>query len=1160
MADDTYTFEDIMKALSGTDTDVTEEDNIPTSEAPAPAQDFDEIMRAISATSGITEDDTADLDLPEVKVDIPVEEVEDIIEEAFVFTPGVNVAMLPPRLDDLDGPSYTPGVDGPVPPPRIDDDTAPVSEEAEVDRLSRLEEAREGSYLEYFNSMEGEKREQFRTQFVQDLRAPDPATGRTTFTGTGLSYIAGSSEGGMKAVLGIVDAFSMGTAGAVDGIQTTLEALGEDSATYRAINYTVNEFGRKRMADDPRELANQIADGFGAWFEYTEITPALSIITTPAAAGFPTIREMTRANARQDRLLAQAYRNNVKIAEAATSDAARAAAERAAQVAANSQNVAEDLIRAFEARTGKTISTTTDDGRLVIEPDLARQAGQETMLDVAGTGLATGADELIQPILRPEKFDAIVAIASDYKQKYPDAFTGDKTVIDSLFDLTVNRELIGGQELIDDLNKYGLSFEDYILTVVGSGSEAGKILNQLSQIRRNRPAGDAARAAEKAVADSEGALRRGVMRLENVRRGGLVSQFATAARNITSATIRAPLEALGNVMDTALYRATNDGPIAGAAELFSRQNWKDSFAELRYIYSRPDVARAYSEFILSRPELSTQYDRMFNNINEIQALTGRGSGTAFDRVMSPLEDTVDFLNIPNRWQEHLVRRGVFFGELQRLTRNEYGIDLIDAMQNGKLQDLLNDAGGIRPEGSRSFLGLVDSAVNKSLDVTYAKQPEIPLLRSASQFIVRWGLTTVVPFPRFMFNSMELMGQYAAGASIPLTRKVASLVMPSQRGPLTEKDRQRITRNLLGVAAIGAAYQYRTSEDAPADYIQMNTSEGVVMDTSPQFPMRQYLYLGEATKRYMDGTFDDWFNAREFAETFAGSNLRVGTGNAILEEIASLADGTDLTRGEAVGTMLGGALGQYLSSWLVPFAQVIESQRAVGERGLEYKDVREDPTLDFMTTFFNELSRPMAQRGISITAEEEAALPAREYVFSEQRRRVNQMSRVLFGLNQSTRTAEYGEYFMNKGLNEWDLSSTSDVPTVERWENTQIRGVLPIIAEVAQYEENIFRSEYADMSATYKDNFTEEEHVNNNVIPLINSMVRDLRTDLREIPVGAEDPYTNSIVQYRRIPPEFRKLATNYFVEEFDRTPDPTSADDLQALTMLGISLRSAYNK
>jgi len=1141
MADDKLTVEDVMNALSGNTTD---EPEIVVEQAPvAQTQDVNSVMQALSASTGSAPVDPVELNLPDDGVSIPPEEVVEVVSEA-----------------ETDMPRLTPGVDVAILPPRIDDDLEATTEIDVVDRPSRFEEAREESLLSYFNSLEGEDKDQFRTQLVQGLRAPDPATNKSTFTGQALSYIAGSSDTGMNAVLGIVDAFSMGTAGAVDGIQSTLETLGEDSATYRAINYSVNEFGRKSLADDPRELANQIADGFGAFFEFAETLPVLGVVTTPAAAGFQTTRAMTRASDRQAAQLAEAYRNNVAFAEAATSDAAREAAERASQVAANNQGVAEDLIRAFEARTGRTISTTTEDGRLVIDPDLARQAGRDTLADVAGTDLATGADELIQPILRPEKFDAVVAIASDYQQRYPDAFTGDRTVIDSLFDLTVNRELIGGQELIDDLNKYGLSFEDYILTVVGSGSEAGRILNQLSQIRRARPTGVAEETAAKAALEAENGLRRTVMRLENVRRGGLVSQLATAARNVQSATIRAPLESLGSVMDTALYRATNDGAVAGVMELFNGQNWRNSFADMRYIYSRPDIARSYSDFILQRPELTNQYDRMFNNINEIQALTGRGSGTAFDRIVSPLEDTVDFLNVPNRWQEHLVRRGVFFGELQRLTRNEYGIDLIDSLQKGQLNDLLNDASSVRPEGARSFMGIVDSAVNRALDVTYAKQPDIPVFQSASQFIVRNGLTTIIPFPRFMFNSMELMGQYAAGASIPLTRKVASLIMPSQRGPLTAKDRQRITRNLLGVAAIGAAYQYRTSEDAPADYTQMNTSEGVVMDTSPQFPMRQYLYLGEATKRYMDGTFDDWFNTREFAETFAGSNLRVGTGNALLEEIASLADGTDLTRGEAVGRMVGGALGQYLSSWLVPFAQLIEAQRATGERGLEYRDVREDPTLDGMTTFFNELARPTAQRGISLTAEEEAALPMREYVFSEERRRVNQMSRVLLGLNQSNRTAEYGEYFVNKGFNEYDLSSTSEVPTVERWENRQIREVLPIIAEVAQYEENRFREEYADMSDTYKDNFTEEEHVNNNVIPLIRTMVSELRTDIRNIPVGAEDPYTNAIVQYRRIPADFRKLATNYFVEQFDRTPDPTSAEDLQALTMLGISLRRAYNQ
>ena len=61
--------------------------------------------------------------------------------------------------------------------------------------------------------------------------------------------------------------------------------------------------------------------------------------------------------------------------------------------------------------------------------------------------------------------------------------------------------------------------------------------------------------------------------------------------------------------------------------------------------------------------------------------------------------------------------------------------------------------------------------------------------------------------------------------------------------------------LLSMSAVGAAYQYRTSEEAPADYKLLKTGDNTVMDTTPQFPMRQFMYLGEATRRLKEGTSD-----------------------------------------------------------------------------------------------------------------------------------------------------------------------------------------------------------------------------------------------------------------------------------------------------------------
>ena len=123
------------------------------------------------------------------------------------------------------------------------------------------------------------------------------------------------------------------------------------------------------------------------------------------------------------------------------------------------------------------------------------------------------------------------------------------------------------------------------------------------------------------------------MRVENIRRGGLVSQIATASRNLTSAGVRLPLESLGNVMDNAIYAVQNDG-ISGVSKLVSGSNWKDSFKGYKYIFSRPDVAKDYTDLILNQPELSKQFSAMFNNLNEIQKITGRGEGGITDKILS----------------------------------------------------------------------------------------------------------------------------------------------------------------------------------------------------------------------------------------------------------------------------------------------------------------------------------------------------------------------------------------------------------------------------------------------------------------------------------------------------------------------------------------------
>jgi hypothetical protein len=1052
-------------------------------------------------------------------------------------------------------------------PPRADASPAYKDEMAQLmpdvppkPDLTRVETAL--ADIEAIDSLDEDTMKTVKETVAKDLRKGTGIKGAGPIESLLASVFDGISPESSKSVIKVLSYLNVGTGYALDKLQSTL-AVAQESApdAYDMLNYVVSDFGKKAEAKTPEELTNRLADAMAVGLEFSE-----------AATGFFGINALARQAAKPMNKLAETVqladegrRGSAGGARIAESNVAVDAAKAASDAAKKNKDIAQKLIEEFEASTGKIVSTGKT-GNKVLSGDLARTAGKEISEDLGGQtsrmledssismsfieGLP---DDMVSPLLKPEKFDAVVAIASDLKKANPDAFNKKKTIIDNLFELTVNKELTSTTELSDMLTKYGLSFDDYVLTVVGSGSEAGRTLNKLSQIRRSVPTGAKASAELRATLKAENAFWSTFQRIENVRRGGMVSQVATAARNLQSGTIRAPMESLGNVMDTALYKLTNEGVLSASKAMVSPTNWADSFRSMKYIYSRPDTAKDFSNYVLERPELTKQLNRLLGNLNEIEGIAGKGTGSTLDKVISAGEEATQVLNTANRWQEHLIRRGAFFGELERLHKREYGTDLIDTLNTGNIKALLNNDPKFVPEGKRAFTNLIDDSINKALDMTYANQPSSPLLREVSSLITRRGGTLVIPFPRFMFSSMELMGQYAGGASIPLTRKMASLMTGGKvgGGPLTPKDRDRISRNMVGMAAIGAAYMYRTSEDAPEDYKQVAVSDDTVTDVTAIYPMRQFTYLGEATKQLNEGTFDTWFNAKEFFETFLGTNVRSGVGNSIVEEVANLATGTDLTKGETTGKILGRTLGNYLTTWAIPFAQLIELQRATGERGTLYQDLAEDPNLTFGGTFEQELKRPFRQRGFGVSPEEEAAAPTREAIFVEGKERKVPVARVGLGINLFTKDSDAGEYIKGKNLTEFELSSTSSVPSIKRAENKMIRQVLPSIVDVARDLEADFRRQYNRGPSTLKEEYTEESYVDSKIRPFITAQIGNIKTAIGEGKYTDTDPAVVAMAKYRRTPENLRRAGATLFLEQYGRVPDVTSAEDIMALTELG---------
>ena len=890
---------------------------------------------------------------------------------------------------------------------------------------------------------------------------------------------------------------------------------------------------------------------------------------------------------------------------------------RADGTARRNRFIAEALIEEFEnglQRDGmKNVKISKEvNGKLEIDPTLARVVSKERLekltsvkqksfrdvlfgvgensLEVSdAVNLSMSEGEMFSAVLKPEKFDALVSVAADLrdmsKSKGLGLWNDQNKVIDNLFNLTVEREMIGGQELLDVLSKYGLSFEDYVMTVVGSGSEAGRTLNKLSQIRRSRPLTQQEALKQKKLLEEQGRIRDTVMRIENIRRGMMVSQLATASRNLLSGVIRAPMEGLGKLMDNALVAYENGGIGAFGKAAISGENWRGSFRHLNLMFTTQRSAKAYTQLLMNQPELVDNLDRFYNQMADLQARMGRGNaestaGKVVDFAVSRGEDVAYYLNVPNRWQEFMLRNGMFLADMERLVQRDWGIDLVETLNQGKIRDVMTDASSVRPEGSRSIIDIADEAMYNALDLTYANEPDIPLFRSLNTFIVRNGLTTVLPFPRFMFKSMELIAQYGVGSSIPVYRfmkkaitsrtnlpdfkeqiaqqrridvaDVTDDMVSQERRAFSRKERDMIGKNMQGALLISAGIWYRGQEDAPADYTKMTMDDGNVLDTTPLFPLRPLLLIGEMTQQAKKNMLEKWVenNPNEIVEVLTGTNFRTGMSGYMLDDIVS----TVFSGAEINATTVkrsGAALGNYFSTFVVPYAQLIDAARVTGHMGNEYLDNAEEPTLNKSASFVDNFTRPFEQRYSF-----EKDLPTREFVMTENAERKRVAARLFGGLNFFNADPEYADYLKRRGYNEFKLGAYSQSPQQKRIMNRNIREFLKSYVPHLKNEEDYLRGLWNTMPDKQKAGRTFDEYFDSTVLNQFEKDLNTFKTSMREASAGELEEEARVYIEFNRLPKKIRRRAIVLYETEILRgKADMTDPMTVQQITQVGQNLR-----
>ena len=1018
--------------------------------------------------------------------------------------------------------------------------------------------------------------------------------------------------GGTKTMMALINTIGVLGAGAKDTIELTLEVLGDNTPFEPSerikniqdklgIKFDANELkntpviydGVKALLNSLRGVSNietpsEMADLFGeaaiGTIDFVEAMVGTGIIQKLMSMKSLLVGNQVKSGAkafnRNAAAVNRAINNNFEGARLAGRETRELRRDLAALVAEQNVEIRDSLILDFESRlSGELKISKMVDGHLVIDGDLTREAGRATLrrpfevvteadgtpsvVNDALSKLMGSEDGFVSPVLNPDKLNALVAVISEYKIRAGDSpdnpFNNPKVKpIDAIVSVTINKGIKETQELMDSLNKYDLSLEDFVLSSVASFSDAGKILQIASQLKRVRPDADLAAANSKALMEAEAGIANASQRLENIRRGSLVSKLATAGRNLESFGVRLPMENLMSLMDEVVFSynekitlgpEAKGGFLGVAKTLGKKSTWKNSFSAWEYAFSRPDVADGYMKLMLDNPQFTTMYNKMYDNLNEIQKAGGRGSDTKVDKILSPLEDTVEMLNVANRWQEKLTRNAIAMSEIETLVRREWKIDLRDALNDGKLPDMFNDASTIRPEGARSFNAMMAEATEKALRVTYGAQPEGDIARYITQGLTSkkmFGvipLTTIVAFPRFMFASMEFMAESTAGAAGPLVRKLVG----AQKGPMTAKQQRAVQRNLVGGAAIYAAYLYRSSENAPAKYEDVRIM-GKDADTTTQFPLRQFLYVGEVAKQIEQGTFSEFWDPKAFAETFIGSSMRTGAGNIIIEEIAAIADGMDISKSEKAAEIVGELISNYVSTYFVGPSQATDFDRMVGRRPNKFTENPKDAPKGTIDAFTRELRRGPDRMGLTVSAQTESAFPTKTTVFPEDAIRPDASWRGLLGISLKDQASEDQEFVTSLGIPAWKMGSNSDIDTVKIFENEQIGKFLPLLIVQLNNRRDELEKDYDEEPDSTKEEITKEAYLLFKTKGIFTDIISKFKGKLKSMSGAVADDYSFRVSAFNRIPKKYRREAyADWIVANDGIDPDITEIQILKDL-------------
>ena len=408
-----------------------------------------------------------------------------------------------------------------------------------------------------------------------------------------------------------------------------------------------------------------------------------------------------------------------------------------------------------------------------------------------------------------------------------------------------------------------------------------------------------------------------IRELDNIRRGLLVSQIATAMRNNTAQLGRVGMRTLIEAFDDILNRTFN--PLRKA---FGKEtvpvDYTKSFGLLMNLTKNKKKAKEITDFLTKY--YVNESDRLFTKYASEVADSSKS------KVLKGAQKMVDGLNFLNRMQEFWYRRGMFATSIKD-TLALKGIDINKVEIN---EDLLKhlDASDI------------EKAVDDALFFTYAKTPNNKALKAFVDMSnsIPFVTTGLIPFARFMANAIEFQFKHSpVGFGL--------LLRPKEIKKIAAGDTTAFSQAVIGSTILMATIEAKRKGMAEDHkWYELETTEGKTVDMRPYFPLTPYLFVADVITRIESGR--NWGDAKDILQALSGAQFRAG---ASLQLIQNLLDGLGgLDTEEKVNKFMSDYVSDVLGGFLTPlrmFNDFIEQEQ----------DFRAPvPTGEFLTDTANRL--------------------------------------------------------------------------------------------------------------------------------------------------------------------------------------------------------------